>query len=256
MNRPQVFISGGARGIGRALAERFLRAGWRVGLGDQDREGLAATVDALGPEVWAAPMDVRSAEDWSQALHGFLGPAGALDLLINNAGVLAAGRFEAIDLSEHRRQVEINVQGVINGCHVALPWLRRAPAARVINLASASALYGQPRIATYSASKFFVRGLTEALHLEWADHGIHVCALWPIFVNTAMVEGAPEMTAAKRLGVRLQPAEVAEIAYHTATRRRPPVHVLIGFQTRALRWLIRLAPEGLSRRLVAHFARD
>lgn len=256
MTRPQIFISGGARGIGRAIAERFLRAGWRVGLGDQDGDSLATTVDTLGPYAWGAPMDVRSRADWKQTLEGFLGPEGALDLLVNNAGVLAAGRFEAIDLAEHARLVEINVQGVINGCHAALPWLRRAPAARVINLASASAIYGQPRIATYSASKFFVRGLTEALNLEWADHGIHVSALWPIFVNTAMVDSAPEMRAAKRLGVRLQPEDVAEVAYRTATCRRPPVHVPIGFQTHAMRWLARVAPEALTRRLVAHFARD
>lgn len=256
MSRSQVFISGGARGIGLAIARRFIDAGWRVGIGDQDPATLEEALALLGTAAWGCPMDVRNAADWSQALQGFLGDDGALDLLVNNAGVLAAGRFEAIERDQHRRLVEINIQGVVNGCHVAFPWLRRAPAARVINLASASAIYGQPRIATYSASKFFVRGLTEALNLEWADYGIAVSALWPIFVNTAMVQGAPEMTAAKRLGVHLQPSDVAEVAYRTATQRRPPVHVPIGFQTRAMRWLIRGVPESVTRRLVGHFARD
>jgi NAD(P)-dependent dehydrogenase (short-subunit alcohol dehydrogenase family) len=256
VSRPQLFISGGARGIGRAIAERFLAAGWRVGLGDADAETLRETVKSLGPYAWGAPMDVRSPTEWTRSLAGFLGPEGALDLLVNNAGVLAAGRFEAIDLASHARLVEINVQGVINGCHTALPWLRRARGARVINLASASAIYGQPRIASYSASKFFVRGFTEALNLEWSAFGIRVSALWPIFVKTAMVDAAPQMTAAKRLGVRLTPQDVAEVAFHTATRARPPVHVPIGFQTRAMRPLADWMPDAFTRRLVAYFARD
>lgn len=253
MSPRRVFISGGGAGIGRATARQFAQAGWRVGIGDVDAEGLAETRRLIGDHCDTFALDVTQPDQWQTALSTFCGDQG-LDLLVNNAGVLSAGRFETIPLNAHKRIVDINVTGVINGCHCALPWLRKAPAGRVINLASASAIYGQPDIATYSASKFAVRGLTEALAIEWAAHGIQVSSLWPIFVRTAMVDNAPEMRATRKLGVHLGPDDVAAVILLTATTKRPPVHIPVGPQVGLLRVAIGWIPDRLAARLVAYFA--
>jgi NAD(P)-dependent dehydrogenase (short-subunit alcohol dehydrogenase family) len=248
-----VFISGGGAGIGRETARQFAAAGWRVGLGDVDAEALAQTQAMIGASCETVVLDVTDPAQWQDGLATFCG-AGGLDLLVNNAGVLSAGPFESIPLAAHRRLIDINVTGVINGCHCALPWLRKAPDPRLINIASASAIYGQPDIATYSASKFAVRALTEALDIEWARHGVQVSALWPIFVRTAMVDNAPEMRATQKLGVHLKPEDVASVILKTAQSRRPALHIPVGPQAGLLRTLIGVVPDRIASRLVAHFA--
>jgi short-subunit dehydrogenase len=118
----------------------------------------------------------------------------------------------------------------------------------VLNMCSASAIYGQPELASYSASKFAVRGLTEALELEWQPHGIAVMALWPLFVDTAMVTGM-DMGTTRSLGVNLTPDDVAGAAWEALHRRSPTskVHFPVGRQTKAAYYLSQLSPAWLTR---------
>ncbi len=163
MSKPGVFISGAAAGIGQASARLFAARGWLVGLYDVDLAGVQALADELGADqAIAGQLDVSDEAQWPLALESFFQRSGRLDVLINNAGILASGPFASLSLSCQHKIIDINVKGVLNGCHHALPYLRRSPGSRVINMASASAIYGQPSLATYSASKFAVRGLTEA----------------------------------------------------------------------------------------------
>lgn len=236
MAEKTVLVTGAARGIGRAVVERFHAAGWRVGAYDVDVAGVESLAE-LGDRVVPGGLDVRSAADWRTALESLTSASdGQLHVLVNNAGLLRSGEFAAIPREEHWRMVEVNVGGVLNGCHAAYPYLARTPGAAVVNLCSASALYGQPELATYSATKFAVRGLTEALDLEWAREGISVRAVWPLFVDTAMVAGM-DIGASRSLGVHLTPADVADVVYAAA---RPPrrslggVHVGVGRQARAM----------------------
>lgn len=164
MTQRTALVTGAAAGIGRAITSALVARGWRVGAFDIDESGLAT---------------------------------------LSGSSVLT-GRLDTIPLADQQRAVEVNVTGVLNGCHTAYPYLRAAPGAQVVNLCSASAIYGQPELATYSATKFAVRGLTEALDLEWEDDDITVTAIWPLFVNTAMVDGM-DVGAQRRLGVRLPP---------------------------------------------------
>ena len=138
-------------------------------VGDCFRRGHAvARAIATRPEPAHRPLDVTDHAQWLDALADL----DHLDLLVNNAGLLSSGAFEQIDAERHRAIVEVNVLGVVNGALAAFPLLARTPNAAMVNLASASATYGQPDLATYSATKFAVRGLTEALDLEWAQHDI------------------------------------------------------------------------------------
>ncbi|CAM3285906.1 SDR family oxidoreductase [Nocardioides dubius] len=254
-SRPSVLISGAAAGIGRATALRFLRAGYRVGAFDVDELGLASLAqEARSEHLVTGRLDVTDPEEWEQALISFAGVDGTLDVLVNNAGVLRSGRFEEIDLAAQQRIVEINVGGVLNGCHTAFPYLARTLGARVINLASASAIYGQPELATYSATKFAVRGLTEALDLEWREHDISVTALWPLFVATAMTDGM-HTRSTESLGIRLGPDDVAQAVVEAAAKgTKGGVHRPVGLQAKALfasaqvtpGWALRIANRFLA----------
>ena len=251
---PTVFISGAAAGIGRATAVLFAQRGYRVGAYDVDLAGLACLRDEIsirGGDIAIGQLDVSSAEDWTQQLEAFTGPSRRLDVLVNNAGVLSHGKFEEIGLQTQRRIVDVNVFGTMAGLHTAFPYLRDTRGAQVVNLCSASAIYGQPELATYSASKFAVRGLTEALELEWRRYGIRVIAMWPLFVQTPMVDGV-QTNATRRLGVHLSAEDVAKSIYaatHSTPSRLPKVHYPVGRQTKVLASLAQMSPNWASRLL-------
>ncbi|MFC5730007.1 MULTISPECIES: SDR family oxidoreductase [Nocardioides] len=256
MTRPSVFITGAAAGIGRAIASRFAREGYLVGAYDVDLAGLATLASDLGPvlgtgrgEVVTGELDVSDPAAWRTRLDEFSGHAGGrLDVLVNNAGVLRSGPFADIPLEAQHALVDVNVKGVLNGCHTAYPLLSATPGAHVVNLASASAIYGQPELATYSATKFAVRGITEALDLEWAREDITVRAVWPLFVKTAMTSDM-DIAASRSLGVRLTPQDVADEVYAVVRPHRLPraVHRAVGRQATALMAASAMTPGWLLR---------
>jgi NAD(P)-dependent dehydrogenase (short-subunit alcohol dehydrogenase family) len=251
-----IFISGAARGIGRATADLFLSRGWRVGVFDVD---AAAVADAAGgrPGAVHGLLDVRDPGQWRTALGGFCGDGG-LDVLVNNAGVLSSGPFAGMDPDTHRRMVEVNVTGVLNGCTEGYRHLRRAENGLLLNLCSASSLYGQPTLATYGATKAAVRSLTEALDLEWRADGIRVRSLLPLFVDTEMVSRDGRGAAAvARLGVRLTAADVAAAAWDVVHERRRVLrspHRPVGRQTRVLAALSGITPDWANRIVVGRVA--
>ncbi|GAB3406828.1 SDR family oxidoreductase [Massilia agilis] len=248
MDRQCVFITGAAAGIGRATARLFSQRGWFVGIADIDAPALAQLAQELGPSAMRFRLDATRAEEWNAALGAFFDKTGRLDLLVNNAGILISGPFESNALARHDALVDVNIKGVIHGCHCAQPFLARTPGARVVNLSSSAAIYGQAALATYSATKFAVRGLTEALNIEWQDQGIRVMDVMPLFVQTAMVK---DMDAAsiRRLGVRLTPEDVANVIWKAAHYRGSPgkVHWPVGFRAKLFHALNGAGPDRLAR---------
>ncbi|WP_199203360.1 SDR family oxidoreductase [Mycobacterium sp. shizuoka-1] len=261
MPPPAVFITGAAAGIGRATALTFARHGYRVGAYDVDLAGLATLSDeitALGADVATGPLDVTDPAEWSARLSEFTAPTGKLDILVNNAGVLTAGPFQDVPLTTHRAMIDINFSGALAGLHAAFPYLRDTAHAQVVNMCSASALYGQPELATYSATKFALRALTEALELEWRRYDIRVLAMWPLFVKTAMTDGV-ETGSTKSLGVNLGPDDVAAAVYAATHRRRglpTRVHFPVGRQTSVLATLSQVSPNWLQRLLTKTLTRS
>ncbi|MEJ2514414.1 MAG: SDR family oxidoreductase [Gammaproteobacteria bacterium] len=243
-----VFITGAAAGIGRATAELFAARGWRVGVADRDEPGARRVAEAIGGGSEALACDVTVPNSVAEALAHFTAPsAGALDVLVNNAGLLETGPFETIPMSAHRALVEVNVTGFTSVLHAAFPALK-AGRGRAVNLCSASAEYGTPEFASYSASKFYVRGLTEALDVEWRRHGIGVACVMPAFVATAMTEGR-RTASIEKLGVGLAPEDVARVIWKAAHGRRLVWRVGAGF--RVIRGLMAPMPVTVKRRIMS-----
>ena len=258
--RPSAFITGAAAGIGRATAERFAREGWLVGLYDVNEAGVQSLRHALGEDnAIAGPLDVTDAAAFAAALGAFFEAAGGrLDLLFNNAGIVTVDTFDQVPLAKHHAVIDVNFKGVVNGAHAAFPYLKRTPGARMISMSSASALYGPPEFACYAATKFAVKGLSEALDIEWRRHGITVRDILPLFVDTPMVrqfEMKPKSMDA--LGLRLTAADVAETVWRAAHWRLwPRVHWYPGLQSWLLALAQKLSPAWFNRlttRLVAGY---
>lgn len=220
------FITGAASGIGRATAERFAAEGWWIGAADRDVGGLEALRDALGQDQcrpWHLDVTDKTAFDTVVAeLSEQTG--GQLDLLHNNAGIGAVGFFEDIPLEESLRVIDVNLIGVINGIYAALPLLKATPNSLCFTTSSSAATYAAPHLAVYSATKFAVKGLTEALAVELSRCGIRVADVLPGVIDTDIFSESPIYLDGKR-----QPTPDRTVADSAPSegpfRLIPPSHV-------------------------------
>lgn len=252
-----VLISGAASGIGLAAAERFVREGWRVGLADIDEGGAAAAAARLGPTTIALALDVRDRAQWRAALDRFAGfSGGRLDVLLNNAGIARYGWFEQVGGDEMDAMVDINLKGVLNGAYEALDLLRATPGARLLNVGSCAGLVGAPRQAAYSATKWAVRGLSDALGVEFARFGVGVACIMPWFVDTPILDsGAARGNGSFRTAIAESGASVCSVGEAAdviwAAANGAETAYIVGKPGRRLRFMARYFPATLRRRLVA-----
>ena len=237
-NDQAIFITGAASGIGRETALLFGERGFKVGLFDLNEKGLAEVAAEIGAgRAVTGVLDVRDFAAYQKAVADFGAfSGGRMDVLFNCAGVMRMGPFPDTSIDDHRLTLEINVLGVVNGIYAALGLLKATPGAHILSMGSASGIYGVPDLATYSASKCFVRGLTEALSLEFEKQGITVTDIMPLYVNTPMVQTqAYRAGSLKTFGARLTPRQIAEVAWKAAHGRK--VHWMPGLLLKGLNYL-------------------
>lgn len=246
-----ILITGAASGIGAATARRFAREGWRLGLLDINGSALDNLNKSLGGQHWTRQLDVTNDAAVADAIKAFGEFSnGTLDLLFNCAGILHIGQFEDIAMADHARIIDINVTGLIRMSMAAFPLLKKTPGARMINMSSASAMYGTPHFASYSASKFAVRGLTEALNIEWKAHDILVQDVMTPFVKTPMVESQTfRAPVIERLGVSLTAEDLADEVWKASTSS--DVHHLVGLQFKSLSMASKWLPTIFTRNLMS-----
>jgi NAD(P)-dependent dehydrogenase (short-subunit alcohol dehydrogenase family) len=204
-----VAITGGARGIGRATAAALVAKGCRVAIGDLDLEPAEAAAAELGGGTVALQLDVTDRASFARFLDEAERRLGPLDVLVNNAGIMPVTPIVEESDDSIRRQLDINVYGLIVGTQLAIERMRPRRSGHIVNIASSAGKAGVPGIATYSGTKHFVVGFTEAARAEHNDDGIEFSYVMPITVNTQLIEGLQDQRGVKRV----EPEDVArEIA--------------------------------------------
>ena len=209
-------ITGGAQGIGFAIAEVFVSEGARVVLGDLDLEATQAAAAKLGgPDVAAvARCDVTSAAEMEALLAQTVDTFGSLDVMVNNAGITRDATMRTMTEEQFDQVINVHLKGTWNGTRLAAAIMRERKAGAIVNISSLSGKSGNPGQTNYSAAKAGIVGLTKAAAKEVAHHNVRVNAIQPGLIRTAMTEAMPpdvfaEREAAVPMKRAGEPAEVA-----------------------------------------------
>lgn len=242
-----IAVTGGARGIGRAIARRLADAGARVAVGDLDGAGARRTADELGDGVVGLGLDVASTESFTRFLEAVERELGPVDVLVNNAGVMWVGSFGEEPETTMARQVEVNLLGVMRGVRIVAPAMRARGRGHIVTIASAASVLTTPGEATYAATKHGVLGYLKAVREELHRSGVDITVVMPAVVETDLAAGTA--TGVARL---LQPDDVARAVADAI--RRPRFEVSIPAYVQPLNRVIALLPaavrDAAARRLV------
>ncbi|HEX7323138.1 MAG TPA: SDR family oxidoreductase [Mycobacterium sp.] len=210
-----IAVTGGAAGIGRAIAEQLAAAGARVAIGDRDVVGARRAASEIAGEVAGFELDVTGGAAITAFLDAVEAHWGAVDVLVNNAGVMWVGDFDAEPEDATRSQLEVNLLGVIRGVKAAAPRMRARGSGQIVTIASAASKVSPPGEATYAATKHGVLGYLRAVRAELRGSGVQLSVVMPGVVDTDLARGTA--TGAVRL---LQPGEVARAVVAVIERPR------------------------------------
>jgi len=216
-----VAVTGGANGIGLAVARAFAAAGAKVAIGDVDQAAATAAGEALGDGALTLPLDVSDRDAFAAFLDAAEARHGPLDVLVNNAGIDWVGPFHEEPDAVTRREVDVNLMGTLIGTRLALQRMLPRDKGHIVNVASGVGRLPLPGSASYSATKHAIVGLTESLRLEYRATGVRFSLIQPSQVETAMIDGQ----ARPRLMAQIPPGEVAAAVLDAVRRDRFEVWV-------------------------------
>lgn len=253
LRRRVAVITGASSGIGQASAEAFAKAGWSLVLAARsadDLESVAVQCRAVGANVLVVPTDVGNIDAVKALAEAARDFAGEIDLWFSNVGVGAVGNFLDVPMATHEQIIRSNLIGHMNDAHTVLPIFIAQGRGVFVNMISLGGFSASPFLAAYSASKFGLKGFSEALRAELDDYpNIHLCDVYPSFVDTPALRHAGNYTG-KVLSAPpplLDPREVADAVVRLADHPRPGV--VLGAPSWAARVSHFLSPS-LNARLV------
>lgn len=259
-----IALTGAGSGIGRALALDLAGRGAVLALADKDAAGLAETKRLLGNRPASATvLDVADTGALVAWVDGAAAEFGRLDGIINNAGLTVVAPFADTPRGDFDRVMAVNFGAVVEGCRAAIPHLRRSKQAWLVNISSVFGMMGYPTQSAYNASKYAVRGLTEALHLELGvtDPNICVIRVHPGGVKTNVAANAKRVAALPgqrsdmdfvaefEKAAKTTPEQAAAIIVEGMEKRAP--RVLIGADARFIDLMTRLFPVSYFKRIGA-----
>lgn len=217
-------ITGGAQGIGYAIAERFIAEGARVVLGDLNPEATEAAVAQLGGTAVAHAVraDVTSADDVQALVTAAVDTFGSLDIMVNNAGITRDATMRKMTEEQFDQVIDVHLKGCWNGTRLAANIMREAKSGAIINISSISGKVGLIGQTNYSAAKAGIVGLTKAAAKEVAHLGVRINAIQPGLIRSAMTEAMPQRIWDQKLAEipmarAAEPSEVASVAAFLAS---------------------------------------
>ena len=264
LNERVAVVTGAASGIGRALALALAQRGALLALVDVDEPGLAdsaARVRDLRRPCSTHLVDVADRDAMQKLPEAVVSAHGHVHVLVNNAGVALDGRFEELPLDDIEWLLGVNLWGVIHGCSLFLPHLRREPEAHIVNVSSVFGIVGMPENSAYCASKFAVRGLSESLMVELAGSHVGITVVHPGGVRTNIARRARLRDERRRAAMTTEFERVARMTPERAAARivtaieRGTPRLRLGPETYLLDWAKRLAPVATQRLLVGAYRR-
>ncbi|WOC12826.1 SDR family oxidoreductase [Gordonia sp. MP11Mi] len=213
-----IAVTGAARGIGLAIAKRLVDEGARVAIGDVDADaarGAAASLSTDGGTARGYALDVTDDPSFQSFLDVVATDLGPIDVLVNNAGVMWVGPFDAEPARAAEAMVSVNLLGVIRGVRLAAPAMRERGAGQIVTVASAASRLAPPGESTYAATKHGVLGYLTGVREELRRSGVTISVVMPTVVDTALAAGTSSGSVRT-----LQPAEVADAVVNTVGGRR------------------------------------
>ena len=253
-------VTGAASGIGKALCEELARGGARVIATDINAEELESTVTSIrngGYQVRAEKLDVTDYDAFKERIEDTVSREGRLDYLFNNAGIAILGEVRDTTIDHWHKVLDVNLNGVVYGSHLAYQQMVKQGSGHIVNLASVEGLIPFPSTVSYVTSKFAVMGLSEGLWVEGKDLGVKVSVVCPGFVTTPIFDVSPTVGLERRkwresisLWERfaISPEGCARVILEGVERNKPIITVT--FMAKVMWWLARISPT-----FIMNFAR-
>jgi 3alpha(or 20beta)-hydroxysteroid dehydrogenase len=195
-----VLISGGAQGMGAAHAKMLIDEGAKVVVGDILDEKGEALAAGLGDAMRYVHLDVTQADQWEAAVDTAVEAFGLLNVLVNNAGVVALGKIGQFDMTKWQKVIDVNLTGTFLGMQAVVEQMKAAGGGSIINVSSIEGLRGSVMVHPYVASKWAVRGLAKSAALELGKDNIRVNSIHPGFIRTPMTKHFPDDMVTAPLG--------------------------------------------------------
>jgi short-subunit dehydrogenase len=190
---PTVLITGASQGIGKATALLFANKGYDLVLTARHSDRLtvvAQEIQKLDRQALVIPTDVRDPDQVKNSIDKALEQYGAIDVLVNNAGIYVSGPVESFSLEEWHHAIDTNLCGYVHTIHAVLPHMLARSKGAIVNVSSIGGKVPIPYLVPYTATKFGVTGMTAAMHAELKPKGIHVCGIYPNLIKTSFTERA------------------------------------------------------------------